>query len=92
MEFSGSALRLPNRLKILETPEVTQAESGSRSSPCFGESVHRRRCVNESVHETIADYLASRYAVLKDRIQTQYTGKKLDQKIDYNRERIADKS
>ena len=34
---------------------------------------------NAQRFETKADYLASRYAVLKDRIQTQYTGEKLEQ-------------
>lgn len=36
---------------------------------------------NAQRFETKADYLASRYAVLKDRIQTQYTGEKLEQEM-----------
>lgn len=36
---------------------------------------------NAQSFETKADYLASRYAVLKDRIQTQYTGEKLEQEM-----------
>lgn len=36
---------------------------------------------NAESFETKADYLASRYAVLKDRIQTQYTGEKLEQEM-----------
>ena len=36
---------------------------------------------NAERFETKADYLASRYAVLKDRIQTQYTGEKLEQEM-----------
>lgn len=34
---------------------------------------------NAESFETKADYLASRYAVLKDRIESQYTGEKLEQ-------------
>lgn len=36
---------------------------------------------NAESFETKAGYLASRYAVLKDRIQTQYTGDKLEQEM-----------
>ena len=36
---------------------------------------------NAERFETKVDYLASRYAVLKDRIQTQYTGEKLEQEM-----------
>ena len=36
---------------------------------------------NAQRFETKADYLASRYAVLKDRIQAQYTGEKLEQEM-----------
>lgn len=36
---------------------------------------------NAQRFETKVDYLASRYAVLKDRIQTQYTGEKLEQEM-----------
>lgn len=36
---------------------------------------------NAESFETKADYLASRYAVLKDRIQTQYSGDKLEQEM-----------
>ena len=36
---------------------------------------------NAQRFETKADYLASRYAVLKDRIQTQYTGEKREQEM-----------
>lgn len=36
---------------------------------------------NAESFETKANYLASRYAVLKDRIQTQYTGDKLEQEM-----------
>ena len=36
---------------------------------------------NAESFETKADYLASRYAVLKDRIQTQYTGETLEQEM-----------
>lgn len=36
---------------------------------------------NAESFETKADYLASRYAVLKDRIQTQYSGEKLEQEM-----------
>ena len=36
---------------------------------------------NAESFETKVDYLASRYAVLKDRIQTQYTGDKLEQEM-----------
>ena len=36
---------------------------------------------NAQHFETKVDYLASRYAVLKDRIQTQYTGDKLEQEM-----------
>ena len=36
---------------------------------------------NAQRFETKVDYLASRYAVLKDRIQTQYTGDKLEQEM-----------
>ena len=36
---------------------------------------------NAESFETKTDYLASRYALLKDRIQTQYTGDKLEQEI-----------
>lgn len=36
---------------------------------------------NAKRFETKVDYLASRYAVLKDRIQTQYTGEKLEQEM-----------
>lgn len=36
---------------------------------------------NAQSFEVKADYLASRYAVLKDRIQTQYTGEKLEQEM-----------
>lgn len=36
---------------------------------------------NAESFETKADYLASRYAVLKDRIQNQYTGEKLEQEM-----------
>ena len=36
---------------------------------------------NAQRFETKVDYLASRYAVLKDRIQTQYTGNKLEQEM-----------
>lgn len=36
---------------------------------------------NAESFETKVDYLASRYAVLKDRIQTQYTGEKLEQEM-----------
>lgn len=36
---------------------------------------------NAESFETKADYLASRYAVLKDRIQTQYTGDQLEQEM-----------
>lgn len=36
---------------------------------------------NAQSFETKTDYLASRYAVLKDRIQTQYTGEKLEQEM-----------
>ena len=36
---------------------------------------------NAESFETKADYLASRYAVLKDRIQSQYTGEKLEQEL-----------
>lgn len=36
---------------------------------------------NAQSFETKADYLASRYAVLKDRIQTQYSGEKLEQEM-----------
>lgn len=36
---------------------------------------------NAQSFQTKADYLASRYAVLKDRIQTQYTGEKLEQEM-----------
>lgn len=36
---------------------------------------------NAESFETKADYLASRYAVLKDRLQTQYTGDTLEQQM-----------
>lgn len=36
---------------------------------------------NAESFETKADYLASRYAVLKDRIQNQYTGEKFEQEM-----------
>lgn len=36
---------------------------------------------NAESFETKADYLASRYAVLKDRIQSQYMGEKLEQEM-----------
>ena len=36
---------------------------------------------NAESFEQKADYLASRYAVLKDRIQSQYSGEKLDQEM-----------
>lgn len=36
---------------------------------------------NAEYFETKVDYLASRYAVLKDRIQGQYTGEKLEQEM-----------
>ena len=36
---------------------------------------------NAESFETKTNYLASRYAVLKDRIQTRYTGEKLEQEM-----------
>lgn len=39
------------------------------------------RMDNADRFETKADYLASRYAILKDRIQTQYTGNQLEQEM-----------